>query len=351
MIFLLSIACQSPSSQSENQEKQASVADTMTVIEKDSTIKIRRKEQLRNASHVACIDGNNDGIDDPILFNEGTLFWGEERLELGGGVQELLRNNNTLWIGTGFGKEFRDAAMTLHKFEQGKLETIWSASQSRNQITDLALLGDQLYISTFSTGTNISGGWLTDSQNGKSIAPKFEANMAMQQKPLPERENTLIVGRLYGDEPRADGDLLLIENGTRRTLPNKRGVRTLEVTDINQDGHSDLLVADGWHYQYAAMGMARVQLYMGPTFEDVRTVAIFEPDYTINNIEVHQNGQWLLVQGTQTVYLLTPSPYGWQRHRVAPTTESGSSTFCYDKEGSYILVAGTPSTLYAIETP
>ena len=110
-------------------------------------------------------------------------------------------------------------------------------------------------MSTFTQGTTIAGGWMNTLDE-----PVFTSNMAMRQRPLPENPSVVVAGRLYGDAPRSDGDLQVIRNGQSTIIPNHRGVRALEVHDMNGDGHSDLLVSDGWHYQYASMGRAHASI-------------------------------------------------------------------------------------------
>src|SRR5262249_1290547 len=57
-------------------------------------------------------------------------------------------------------------------------------------------------------------------------------------------DGRVVVGRVYGDDINADGDVFLVEPHT--VLPTTRGVRAL-VADRN-----DLFVSDGWHREYAA---------------------------------------------------------------------------------------------------
>ena len=59
-----------------------------------------------------------------------------------------------------------------------------------------------------------------------------------------------------------------------------------KLIDLNQDGLTDLLVADGWHYQYAKMGQARLSLYLGPDFTDKRVLTILDDEYSINHIVI-----------------------------------------------------------------
>lgn len=331
IIALFYIACQGESTQPKASEK---VSTTPEMAEK---VKFT-KERLRPSEYVLCVDTNNDGIDESLFVNDGKLHTELTSVPIEGGVQTWFREANQLWIATGFSKDHRDAPMTVYRYSKAGLDIHWTETAQRNQITDLSVVNDKLYMAKFSSGTNIHGGWLTE-----TFSPFVEANMAMRQRPLLEDPDKIIVGRLYGDAPRSDGDLKVWHQKAQIKIDNFRGVRALELTDINEDGFSDLLVADGWHYQYAKMGQARLSLYLGPDYSDRRTVAILDDEYSINHIEVHRNGQWILAQGTSSVYLLMQAPLGWKSERIGSITETTNSTFCYSGKDSYVLMSGTNS--------
>jgi len=332
MIFaLFYIACQSESTQpntSENATSQQTMTEKVTFT----------KERLRPSEYVLCVDTNGDGVDESLFINDGKLHTELDSVPMVGGVQTWFREDSQLWIATGFSKNHRDAPMTVYRYSKDGLDVHWTESAQRNQITDISVIDNKVYLAKFANGTNIQGGWLTE-----KFAPVVEANMAMRQHPLPENPDKIVVGRLYGDEPRSDGDLKVWNLKAQIKIDNFRGVRALELADINGDGFSDLLVADGWHYQYAKMGQARLSLYMGPDFTDRRTVAILDDEYSINHIELHRNGKWILAQGTSSVYLLLQDALGWKSERIGSITETTNSTFCYTDKDSYVLMSGTNS--------
>lgn len=336
IIALLYIACQGDTPQPNSTENTAiSIATTQDIK--------FTKERLRPSDHVLCVDTDNDGVDEGLFFHDGQLHTELSSIEISGGVQDWVRDESSIWIATGFSKKYRDAPMSVYRYSKSGLETHWTENAQRNQITDLSLVDGKLYMAKFSTGTNIHGGWLE-----QTFQPIVEANMAMQQKPLPETPDKYVVGRLYGDEVRSDGDLTIWNQKAKTRLKNFRGVRAMEIVDLNQDGFTDLLVADGWHYQYAKMGQARLSLYLGPDFTDKRVLTILDDEYSINHLEVHRNGKWILAQGTSSIYLLQNSSFGWKTVRIGSITETTNSTFCYTNKNSYVLTSGTNSIRYNI---
>lgn len=312
----------------------------------NSTISFTPKRiMLQEADKVACVDLDGDNTDEHIFLRDGKVLTPTSSYDLPAGPQVFSVDKQRLLIGSGFSKEYRNAKMYLHELSKDGFTEIWSKDGARNQITDLAVIKDDIYISTFTQSTNIAGGWLTSIDT-----PLFESNMAMRQQPLPENPAVLIVGRLYGDTPRSDGDLQVVRDGNATKLPNLRGVRALKVVDINEDGHSDLLVADGWHYQYASMGRAQLHLYLGPHFTDRRTLAVLDDQYTINQIDVHPENHTIVLQGSSQVFALTRSSYGWQQHRLGAIGESGNTALCLGTEGSYVLLSGNPAIQVSLPT-
>lgn len=313
------------------------------------------REDLRNAEKVACADLDGDGVDESIFFDQGVMYWRGNREPLSGGLHVFRRSKlpnqekESLLFATGYAKGFVDATKTLYRLTDSTVQTVWTHDGERDQTTDIHEINGKIFLSIFAEETMVEGGWL---ENGQLQAQQ-KFNMATQQQPLPEDPTSLVVGRLYGDEKRSFGDVRIIRaDNTTQFLPAFRGVKDIELFDFNKDGHSDILVSDSWHYQYASMARPRVQLYMGPDYQDIRTVLDVEAntnkDYIINNIEVHRDGTKILAQGSQHVYLATQDMLGWKVEKISKITETGQAVFCYAQEQSYILVSGTPAELFSI---
>ena len=336
--FLLFACTSSPSNPHEPKREQPKIFTPQKV---DTPVYTLKKESKRAADKTACVDLDGDGIDEEIYVHGGTLYWDENIEQLVGAFQTFHRGDKRLVYATGFGKGFRDATTQLYALDSSGVQKLWERESSRNQISSISEQDGKIFLSAFSEGTNVQGGWLED-----TFTPLLELKMAMMQVPLGD---SLVIGRLYGDEPRAHGDLRVKTGSTEVFLPTYRGVKTLLVHDLNQDSHPDILVSDGWHYQYAAQGKARVQVYLGPDFKDVRTLGNFDQDYTISRIEAHNNGTDYLVQGSRFVYLLQQTEHGFKRTEISKVIETGTAVFCYKEDRTAILVSGNPSQLIQLE--
>ena len=156
----------------------------------------------------------------------------------------------------------------------------------------------------------------------------------------------MLIGRVYGDEPKADGDLKKYTSSATTEYPIKAGLRSIVTTDYNQDGIEDFLVSDGWNYQYGKHAKARIRLYLGPDFTDIRTLANFDDDYTVNDIipfaynkQVH-----LIAQASHHVYWLEPSAFGTIVHEIGPISESELRNLVLPVTKSILSISGNQAS-------
>jgi hypothetical protein len=160
--------------------------------------------------------------------------------------------------------------------------------------------------------------------------------LAEAQVPLGDQ---VAVGRVYGDEPRSDGDLILSPSGTK--LPVFRGVRQLERADVDGDGDLDLLVADGWHSNYGAIADGRVLLLRGPDWTQGSVIAHLGADYTAESMDLQGND--LLVNGPLRTHLLRRDAVGWVDFDLGES--GGNAVFVTTPDGPAVWIAGDPSRL------
>jgi len=306
---------------------------------------------LGAADRFAAVDLDGDGRDELVVFADGRASWPENTASLGGAVHVTRRGDldgdgrETLFVATGRGRDHRDASARVWSLSGEGADLIWEGNDGRNRVTDLRVGSQEIHISLFGADKQVEGGWIREGQFVSTTA----AGMAMQQIPL--IDGTVVLGRLYGDTPRSDGDLRIRgSDQADRILPTHRGVRTLSSADINGDGHLDLLVADGWHYQYGTQAQARLTLFLGPTFSDRRLMGDIPGEYTINAIElIPGTPSRVLATGTKHIHLFTPSTWGWEVSALAPISETEHATVWRDGTSGFAVLAG--ETGRAIQIP
>ena len=299
----------------------------------------RPVRELAAADGVAAADLDGDGTDDPILVTGGVASWLGRTAEVGGLVQASARQTSgdreVLWLATGAGREAREATQRVWKITDTAAELVWERSTQRSQVPQLRVTGDRLWMAAFKDQKRVEGGWLVDGQFAGDLAE----SLATVQLPLSDDE--VLVGRIYGDRPKSDGDLrLMSRNATPKTLPTRRGIQSLEKVDLDGDGHDELLVGDGWHYAYGEHAVARVKVLHGPDWTEGRVIGAFDDDYTVRAIHVIEGK--VLAVGTSSVHLLERDELGWKDTVVTSLGESDWAVPFRDG-GWNVLVSGDPA--------
>ena len=302
-------------------------------------------QALDDADSVAAADLNGDGLDEILLIQDGTLRWSGKTHDLGGAVHAVARGDTDgdgkeeALIATGTSREQRDAPARLWRVRAEAAELIWEQRGPRNQPTSVAVLNGRIWLNTFSDDRVVSGGWV----EGGGLTVVQEGALATAMRPLGDG---VAVGRLYGDAPRSDGDLSLVGPSGARRLPSLRGVRAMTTADLNGDGHDELIVGDGWHYNYGERAQAHVALYVGPDYDGARTVALPAGDYAVDSLDVR--GGWLLVTGSRSVSAYRQDPLGWAPTALGAVNESGNAVFATGQGGLGVVVSGSPARWVAL---
>ena len=299
---------------------------------------------LGSADAVAAADLDGDGFDDAILVSRGVARWGEQQVDLGGSVQQVARGDvdddglEEALLATGMSRGQPDAPARLWAIGSDGAELLWERRGERNQVTDLRWVG-RIWLAAFSDARRVEAGWL---DAGVFTAVSSGA-LALQHLPWGQ---DVLVGRIYGDEPRSDGDLVRVgPDGSRQVLPSLRGVRDLELADLDGDGADELLVSDGWHYAYGKQAVARVQLLRGPDWSESRTIGFFPGEYTVDGLQVHGAGlsACVLARGNDRVHLLQRDALGWRDMDLGPVVPGGNAVFFQQEDGLRVLLPGEPS--------
>lgn len=237
-------------------------------------------------------------------------------------------------IATGEGKQARDVPQQVYLLDNSGLTKIWERKTIRNQVVDIKIINGQIWMVAFKDSKNVEAGYLDLEGNFK---PESEGSLAIAQLPY---KNSVIVGRIYGDEPKSGGDL----TGPKGKIATKRGVKALSFVDLNHDNELDLLVSDGWYYAYGEHGYARVRFYEGPDFVKSRTLANFDQEYTVSEIQhISFNGKdFLLATSTKYAHLLQLDRIGWSDLPVCEVGELGFAAFIKEQNGLSVACSGNP---------
>jgi len=319
-----------------------------------SDVKIIPKS-IPNADGYFAADLNNDGVDEEIYFDKTGLRFQGDLINLEGHVQKAVRGDHNkdgkeeLIIAIGAGKGFRKAKMQIISFSDSGMKTLWSEQLGNNQIPDMHFTPNGIFFVHSDQNQEFTGSMLINGTRTALASSKLALRM------LPKDTKSVYVGRVYGDEPRSDGDLRLFTNGTETLkLQTFRGIRALALSDVDQNMKKELLVSDGWHYQYGTMARARVSLYVDDASPPI-LIADLPREYTINRIEEHRfEKNIFLLEASRGAYILFRTKYGWQNKRICKYSEGNNAVFSYDKDTTNVLCSGTrsqKSTLSFVRNP
>jgi hypothetical protein len=349
LFFTLFFACGSPSGSGVNGDRTVSPTEVSSFQPWE--------ESLAPADMVGAADWTGDGLDERVRFVGEKAFWDTGTVDLGGAPQVIRRvhlaEGERLLVGSGMHRGNRESLARLWSFGPEGAEKLWENDGVRNQVADVRVLEDRIYISRFTGQKEVRGGFLVDGD----IRDVHGGGLVTQQVPV--AADGVLVGRVYGEKPRSDGDLRLIQGGKAVQLPSLRGVRTLTLANLDADPEMELLVGDGWHYAYGQQAVGRVFLLDGPLWKNGRTLAMLDGEYSARSIEVaakltggDPSTSGLLVTGTKKVHFLSRDALGWADRVVAPTTETGNAVLVRTPKGLAAWVAGNPkSRLVGLDEP
>ncbi len=309
--------------------------------------------ELGTADWVAAADLDGDGDDSLVLVQGGVARWDGREVELGAQVQVSARGDvdgdgrEELLIGCGMGRSLPRAPTRVWLIDEPGARLVWERSVERNQISELRVTPDGVWLAAFTESKVVEGGWLRPGVEAWVFEPQHEVALGTRQLPT---EHGVLVGRVYGDEPRSDGDLALHSGEERQLLPSRRGVRALAAVDLSGDGQLELLVGDGWHYRYGTQAEARLRLLDGPGWQQARSIAAFDTEYTVREVEASGSGPqaWLLATGSAQAHLLVRDGLGWRDTVVGPVDDAGSAVIAHHGGHQGILLSGSPARFFPV---
>ncbi len=311
-------------------------------------------EVMKSADRVLTADLLGDGEPEVFVASGNDVRWGEwpagasaPRLEsrhIGKGMLQAWMahdldgdGKDEVVFAFGMGRDFPDApveVVLLRANPQASIAApIWKHKGPRTQVTSLQPWPRKdgtfdIYIAAFEDRFHVAGGVLS---RGRRSAPRWleghRVRMGMYRSVGDfdgDGETETAVGRLYGDEKGADGDLRVIHHdGTVERIETVRGVRAVGSGDLDGDGRPELLFGDGWHKNYGKIARYRPTVARWDGGWTTELVEESAEQYAVERIGVVDGA--LVAGGNRRVTAYARGDAGWTRIGApAPTSTNGA---------------------------
>lgn len=166
---------------------------------------------------------------------------------------------------------------------------LFMRQSGRSEISELIAVPerDELFVSFFTSTYVTSAGWLHPDDG--SYEEIIGTRLGMRY----DIAGDLIVqGRPYGDALGVDGDVTLFAGTGSQRLPSFRGVSEIRFAELDDDPDLEILIADGWHQNYAQIAEPRVSVLDKKNGVYVlETLAVLRPQHSISTIHPFTVGE------------------------------------------------------------
>ena len=272
------------------------------------------------SDHLLTADLDGDGQDEVVTWEAGLLSWpgGQEKIEgrlvaHDAGPQSEGAERIALAFGPAKHAPRADATIWTLGSEGARQVPIEGA-----RFTDVQIINQGLLVTV--ADKNKTTKTLRVTAERQEVVAKTIMGLKARQITT---EGTIAIGRLYGDEPRSHGGLEIHRDGLAPvSIDTVRGVRALGLGDVDGDGETDLLFADGWHFRYAKEGEARLAVLPGPAFTTPIRIGRVSDSYTIDAVEVLEPGRVLAI-ASSSVVVFEHTEHGWSQERIVSRNGAG----------------------------
>jgi len=254
-------------------------------------------------------------------------------------------------VAFGMGRGFATAPMLVLELDADPEGTTWQVRTLFEKIGDrpqvTAVWGPRLYLAHFISKYEVTGGHLLP-ENTLRDERVLHMGMARVLADLDgDGVDELAVGRVYGDEPRTDGDLTVYDGDTATQVLTFRGVRAL--TTAHLDGADVLVFGDGWHFRYRDEGKARLNIarQKGEGFI-TQLVHEMPGQYAVTRIQVEDidgdSTPEIFASGNDDVFLYRRDGDSWTPTHLG-TCLAGEFAAVRRHDGTFaVAAAGSPVT-------
>ena len=256
-------------------------------------------------------------------------------------------------IAFGMGRNFATAPVKVLELDADangatwQVRTLFEMVGERPQVT--SVWGPRLYLAHFVSKYKVTGGYLAA---GNTLTDERTLHMGMSHVLADldgDGTEELAVGRVYGDEPRSDGDLTVYDGETATPVLTFRGVRALTAARLDEKSAPVLVFGDGWHFKYRDEGKGRLNIARQKGQGFVTELVHELPDqYTVSRIEVEDiDGDGhaeIFASGNDTIYLYRRSDDTWTPTPLGQAP-NGEFTPVRRADGTYaVATSGSPVT-------
>lgn len=169
-------------------------------------------------------------------------------------------------------------------------------------------------------------------------------------KAEPNSRPTIILGRPYGEEKLAPGDIFVFRGEDREVIPSALGVRSVTIGDGDGDKSPEVYFGDGWHFEYGTKARGRLSVakkeggkWLTFLIEDTKG------QYEIGQIvidDVDDDGKpEVIAAGSQYINLYWKEGREWFVRKVC---DGSQFAVARTSKGKALVVAGQPIKLVSL---
>jgi hypothetical protein len=310
-----------------------------------------------DATHCAIGDFDGDGKGEIALgnANEIRIVTADGKpiasLPVTNGLQRLVvadlnhDHHDELYAGWGETREHRDgiARVTMIRLDAGKLVEgpVLEPATTRPEIAAIVPADDGLVVAYFDSKYMVTSVLVSPGKPAETLAQLRTAGAYARGDVDGDHKPDIVVGRSYGDAIGVDGDAFVLASHTM--IPTTRGVRAIAVVD------GDIILADGWHQNYAreARSLVTRAHWAGAKFETTKIDEV-PGQYAIEAI-VPLHGGGFVTRGTHQVRVYRQIAGTWHSDQIAGTARDIAVGSLSGNFKDDILVLGTPSEIVSIQ--
>lgn len=256
-------------------------------------------------------------------------------------------HRDELYAGWGQTRAHQDgvAKVTRYRVVDGKLveDGVLEPTTTRQEIAAIVPADDALFIAYFDSKYMVTSVLVKPGGPPQPVAQLRTAGAYARGDVDRDGKPDIVVGRTYGDDIGVDGDAFVLASHTM--IPTTRGVRAVAIVN------GDVVLADGWHKDYARQARSLVTLahFEGGAFKTAQIDDV-SGQYGIEAIHpMHLAQPAFVTRGTHQVRLYRQIAGTWLSTSIAGVARDIAVGSLVGNSDDDILVLGEPSEIVSIQ--